>query len=382
MADEFTEVTSESGFSAIAKSIKGVLVGLAMCAGAPFLLWWNEGRAVEAATGLAEGERKCVSVPADKGEPGAALVLAHVQGKATADEELADPVFPVKAKALLLSRKVEMYQWEQEEKSEKKDKLGGGSETTTTYTYKKTWEDTWIDSTKFKQPKDHHNPPMPYESIEVVAKSAKLGKFDFSEGQIRRMGGETPLSVNDETVKGLPAEAAAYKAQDGKLISGKVSDPKIGDVRISFASVQPQDVTVVAGAQNNKFSEWAAPNGYKIDLIERGTFDIKAMFEKAQKLEAFITWVLRFVGFIVLWIGISMLFGPIVAIARIIPMFGSLVGTGVGMFAFVGAACISLGVIAVAWFAHRPILSIALLGGAALLVFLAKSRSSGNVKTA
>jgi hypothetical protein len=381
MADEFTEVTTESGFARIGQSIKGVLGGLAMCAIAPMMLWWNEGRAVDAATGLAEGERKCISVPADKGQ-GAELVLAHVQGKATSDEELADPVFPVKAKALLLNRKVEMYQWKEEEKSEKKDKLGGGSETTTTYKYHKDWFARPIDSEKFRIKKDHHNPPMAYESLEVVSKNAKLGKFEFNEGQIRSMGGHSPLTITEEVAKSLPAEAADYTVKDGKLVNGDVQKPKVGDMRISFQSVQPQDVTVVAGAQNDKFSKWLAPNKYEINLLELGTHDIKTMFAKAQSTEAMITWILRFVGFILLWIGISMIFGPIVAIARIIPLFGSLVGTGVGMFAFVGAACISLGVIAIAWFAHRPILSLLLIGGAVGILFLAKSRSSGKPATA
>lgn len=381
MSDSYTEYTSESGLSRIGSSFKGVLVGLVMCALAPIGLWWNEGRAVDAATGLAEGEKKCVSVPADKGESSGQLVLAHVQGKATTDEVLQDPTFPVKANALVLLRKVEMYQWVEEKESKSRDKLGGGKETKTTYTYEHKWVDRAVDSDKFKKPDGHRNPPMPYRSLSVFARSAKLGKFELSESLLRAIGGEVPLAVTDEMTRTMPAEAVAYRAQDGKLLKGIVSSPRVGDVRISFAVVQPQEISVVAGAQSDRFTDYKCSNGYTILLVERGQKDAKTMFENAKTVEAALTWILRFVGFIVLWIGISMLFGPIVAIARVIPLFGSLVGSGVGLFAFVMAACISCGVIAVAWFAHRPLLSLALLGGAAVLLFLAKS-SAGNRKAA
>jgi hypothetical protein len=61
----FTESTTQSWFSRIGNAIKGVLVGLVLFVVSFPLLFWNEGRAVQAYMGLAEGKNSVVSVPAD-----------------------------------------------------------------------------------------------------------------------------------------------------------------------------------------------------------------------------------------------------------------------------------------------------------------------------
>ena len=56
---------------------------------------------------------------------------------------------------------------------------------------------------------------------------------------------------------------------------------------------------------------------------------------------AMMTWILRLVGFIVMWIGISMVFGPFTTFADVIPFVGDLLGMGVGFFSFILAAVIA-----------------------------------------
>jgi len=57
----------------------------------------------------------------------------HFTGMATAGSPVSDPVSGISAGALKLRRQVEMYQWQQSEKPETRQKIGGGEETTTTY---------------------------------------------------------------------------------------------------------------------------------------------------------------------------------------------------------------------------------------------------------
>ena len=61
-----------------------------------------------------------------------------------------DGTFGVSVNAIMLNRNVEVYQWVEEQKSEKVKKLGGSEETITTYTYKKEWKPNLIDSKQFK----------------------------------------------------------------------------------------------------------------------------------------------------------------------------------------------------------------------------------------
>ena len=52
---------------------------------------------------------------------------------------------------------------------------------------------------------------------------------------------------------------------------------------------------------------------------------------------------------------------PIRVVADVVPIFGTLVGMGLGLVAFSVAAPLSLLTIAVAWIAHRPLLGITLV---------------------
>lgn len=362
MADHFEEISSESGLSRIGSSIKGVLFGLVLIAATPFGLYWNEKNAVVTAAGLTEGAGKVQSVPDSQVCKGEEPPLVHVTGKATTEETLQDPEFPpVKAVAIKLQRKVEMYQWVEHEKKEKRDKLGGGSETKTTYDYKKEWDDGWHDSSKFKHPKDHFNPDPAYKDWNKSAEKVLVGKFTLNTSLIRAIDNYTDFPVADAH-KGLSAEEQPkFHVSAGWMYSGKQGDPKVGDVRIKWHKVDPQTVSIVSGQKDNTFQMWKASNGTEVELLQEGTHDAKAMFEHAQNMNALMTWILRVVGFFAMWIGVSCLFGPIVAIARIIPFFGGIVDTGVTMFSFVVASCITLGVIAVAWFVVRPVLSVCLI---------------------
>ena len=142
-----------------------------------------------------------------------------------------------------------------------------------------------------------------------------------------------------------------------------------------------QDVSIVSSSMNNSFQPWKASNGKDIQLLQEGTHDSKAMFEKAQSDNVMMTWIFRLLGFIVMWIGVSMIVSPIEEFARAIPLFGMLlggaVGFGVGLFAFVVAAFATAVIIAIAWFAARPLLSIGLMVGVLGLLFAARSMRGG-----
>ena len=53
--------------------------------------------------------------------------------------------------------------------------------------------------------------------------------------------------------------------------------------------------------------------------------------------------------------GLALIFCLLAVIADVGPLFGSLVGAGVGFIAFLLAAALSLVAIALAWIAYRPV---------------------------
>ena len=210
--DTFTQVTSTSWIARLGKSILGVLIGIVLIIAAIVLLFWNEGRAVTTARSLAEGSHAVVAVGSASVDPANDGKLVYVSGDLTARAPLADQEFGVSANALRLVRKVEMYEWMEESKTERRDKLGGGEEEVKTYTYHRVWSDRYEDSSRFKHSDGHENPQMRYHGHTVVARDASLGAFRPGEQVLR-------LLPADERLPLAPGLTAPLRARVGSPVT-------------------------------------------------------------------------------------------------------------------------------------------------------------------
>uniref|UniRef100_UPI0040568567 TMEM43 family protein n=1 Tax=Candidatus Electrothrix sp. TaxID=2170559 RepID=UPI0040568567 len=225
--DSYTEVTEQSWFSRIGGAIKGIIFGFILFLIAFPLLFWNEGRAVKTYKTLKEGGGAVISVASDRVDPSNEGKLIHLSGKANTEEILTDPVFGVADNALRLLRKVEMYQWQESSESETKKKLGGGTETVTTYSYSKGWEDNVIHSSGFKRPEGHENPgAMPYNSEEQTAQQVTLGAFQLSTSQVQRINQFQPLSASEDSPLSENLEEGMRHWEGGFYLG---NDPAIPD---------------------------------------------------------------------------------------------------------------------------------------------------------
>ena len=371
--DSYTEVTNQSWFSRIGGAIKGIIFGLILFVVAFPLLFWNEGRAVKTYKSLKEGSGIVVSVPADRVEPANQNKLVHVTGKAITEATLNDSVFGVSANALKLRREVEMYQWDEESHSTTEKKLGGGTETRTTYSYKKIWASHPISSSSFKK-SGYNNPgSMPYSDAEELANNVTLGAFTLPQSLVHKINNTQSLPIGNDV--SLPEEMAGHRAQrhDGGFYLGdNPSSPQIGDVRIKFEIVPMQEISVVAQQTGNSFTAYQTEAGGTIELLQTGNKTAAAMFEKAQSDNKILTWILRAVGFFLMFAGLSMIFKVLSVLADVLPFLGNIVGAGTGFISFLIAGVLSLITIAIAWITFRPLLGGILLAGAIGLVVLVK----------
>lgn len=367
-ADSFTEVTSESWFGRIGGAIKGVLAGIVLIVVAVFVLFWNEGRAVKRHKTLKEGASAVVTVGIDQVDPASEGALVHLSGLATTEATLTDPVFGMSANALKLSRKSEMYQWEESSSKKTRKKLGGGTETTTTYDYKETWSTRAIDSSSFKKPEGHQNPgSMPHGSQSWLASDATVGAFRLSASLVGRIGGARPLVVSAPPQTSVEAQVHA----GGLYIGANPTTPAVGDVRVSFSVVEPADVSVIARQTSDGLTPYMTKVGGTIELLEMGLQSSEAMIQEAQASNQRLTWILRLVGLIVLAIACGLILKPLSVLADVIPLLGNIVEFGTGIIAFISALTIWLVTVAVAWVVYRPLFGIGLLvlaGGIVVLV--------------
>ncbi len=378
-SDTVTEVTSESWFGRIGGAIKGVVFGLVLFAIAFPLLFWNEGRAVQEYKTLREGGGAVVPVKSDRVDPANAGKLIHVTGQATADSTLSDAVFGVSAKALKLKRAVEMYQWEEKSQSETKKKLGGGTETVTTYTYAKTWSSGTIDSADFKEPSGHQNPgSMPYESSEQVAQPITLGAFTVSPSLVGRIDDFEPLSLGAGTA--VP-ESLKYKAKlqgTGFYVGVDPASPQVGDTRVEFSVARPTEVSVIAQQAGNSFAPYKAAAGGTIELLQTGVHSADSMIKAAQEANKVLAWILRGVGFLVMLMALNMILRPFSVAADVVPFVGRIVGAGTGFISFLVAAALSLTTIAIAWIFYRPLIGLTIVAVtvALIAIIVVKLRSA------
>jgi Transmembrane protein 43 len=364
VSNSYREVSSQSWFSRIGQSIKSVLVGLVMFVVAFPLLFWNESRAVQTTRSLKEGSGAVVSVQADKVDPANEGRLVHVSGPVTAEGTLTDEQYGVSAEALKLVRHVEMYQWTEDEKSEEKKKLGGGTETVTTYDYKKEWSDKAVDSSSFSHPEGHENPgALPVESETLTADPITLGAFTLSPELAEKLGGEVDLPVSQEQAAQIPeGQSEGVQVENGRFYLGEnPSSPQIGDARISFQVVNPGPRSLIAAQVGETFEPYATKAGDAILLLEEGTKSAVAMFKTAQDANMMMTWILRAVGFFVMFLGLLMIFKPIAVLGDVVPLVGTILGAGLGLFSFLTALFLSLVTIAISWIFVRPLLGISLL---------------------
>jgi hypothetical protein len=387
MSDRFTETTSQSWFSRIGESIKSVLIGLLMFVASFPLLFWNEGRAVRTARSLTQGSGSVVSVPADAVDPSHEGKLVHVTGPVTTSGPAADPELGVEAQGLKLVRKAEMYQWVESKKSETHKKLGGGEETVTTYEYKRDWSGDAVDSSAFKHPEGHENPgAFPVESQTFAAADPKVGAFTLAPEQIDQLNDGKDVPVGEEALANLPEELSdRAKISSGAFYLGDdPAAPKLGDTRISYQVVAPAVVSVIGAQTGQTFAPWQAEAGDTVFLVDEGTHAAAEMFQAAQSANAVMGWILRAVGFLLMFLGLALVFKPISVFADVVPLFGTMLGAGLGLFAFLIALFLSLVTIAIAWIAVRPMLAIGLLvlALAGLVLLVRRGRKQKAMRTA
>ena len=365
-------VTNESWLSRLGKSVIGVLFGLILFAGSFVLLFWNEGRAVQTARSLDEGLGAVVSVSPDRVDPASDHKLVHMSGGAKTDETLTDPKFGISANAVKLMRDVEMYQWQEHQSSQTRKKLGGGTETVTVYDYNKIWSPTVINSSSFREGW-HNNPTsMRFSSTTLVAQKVTVGAFRLTGEQIEKLGPAEDLNVDSGMIAGR--EIPVLVESGGLYVHANPSSPDIGDLRIRFRVVRPGPVSLVAMQVGDSFAPYQTRAGDALLLVEDGTKSAAEMFKSAQAQNTVLTWVLRAVGWLVMFIGLVLSSKPLSVLGDVIPFIGSLIGAGLGIFSFFISAALSLVTIAVAWVVYRPLVGIGLLVVAAGAIVLLVTR--------
>ncbi|ACO62472.1 predicted protein, partial [Micromonas commoda] len=346
----------------------GFLVGLVFFAASTALLWWNEGEAVAVYTSLKEARDAVVALPerarassANKGS------LVHVVG-ATSGDTLADPDFGVVyPDAVKLTRKSETYQWVERTHKRRVREDEHRTRVETSYTYDTRWREGTVRSSNFRYPHGHANPgPSPFDSRTYVAREVGVGDgFTLTPTLVDELtrAHNMPVAIRSPLPDGWTIRGGVvYSGSD----SAATTSPLVGDRRVAFSAVPgKQTVSVLAKqGKNGSLRPWTSPSGRRVVIVSHGRHSPNEMIASAERENAWKTWGLRALGFIVMIIGSALIVSPvreIVSYLRWIPLVGGIaagvVNLGVSLAAATASVSIACGVIGTSWLAHRPALA-------------------------
>ncbi len=355
--DSFRETTTTGLGSNIMNSIKGIFFGVLFLIGSIVLLSWNEGRSVNQADALKEMSENIITVTdakydvVNEGKP----VL--VQGFIKPTNALIDPLFGVVSDGLILRRNVEMYQWKEDKQSTTEDKIGGSTETTTTYNYVKTWSGNEVNSMSFKHPEGHANPSMVHKGHTFVT-DANIGEYHLSKNIVSNI-------YNFESYMGLSSMPdlveGAKNLKSYLYIGDTATIPKIGDMKISYEFAPAGEYTIAAESKNKALVSHSTINDRSFVFIRNGNISAQQLFKEELEFNSTLTWMLRVAGLIIMFMAFSMMMSLLTTLANIIPFLGSLVGGATGIVATVLTLIVGSMVIAIAWFTSRPMLSLVII---------------------
>ena len=391
----YTETTSTSYGQRLAGSAKGMIGGLLMFIIGTCLLWWNEGRTVRTAKAIGDAASHVESV-ADVSRVDASLngKLIHASAFADTKDTLTDDMFGVRELAIRLDRKVEYYQWVENAQTKEREKIGGGKETTTTYTYEKKWVDKPVNSAEFKDPQyqSANKVLSEVEERNEMAQHVTFGAYTLPELFVASISGSEPVEVRmteeqrftwNERLHMLRPKvntetSLVHTSANTVYLGLSPNSPQVGDVRVTFTKVPPADISLIAQVDGSTFKAYKAKNGQSFSRVQMGTVGADEMIEQARSENNMLTWVLRLVGVLLIVIGLKGMFGLLPMLFKVLPFLGSIVDAGVGLVSWIFGLAWSFIIIAIAWLVFRPIIGISLLVLAIAGIVFLKRRGKKN----
>lgn len=370
MPDSFSETTTTGYGSRIIQSIKGVVIGLVLFVASFGLLYWNEGRVDLSNMAKVSTEISSATVSVDSSLTGK---LISTTGVVNSDQMIGDNLFLNPDRLIAAEREVEMYSWIEKSESRSKTNTGGSETTETIYTYSKDWEKNPKSPNHFKHPEGHKNPQKSLGSYTNKVTAATVGVYHFDPQSVT-LPNFSPLSLHAQNVTlsdGATLANGSYLFIN-KSGGGTFDSPQVGDLRISYRVLRPGfDGTIFGKLNGSKIDPYFDQDGNNLYRVFTGTRDqgIATLHTEYTTL----LWILRLVGFLLMWFGLSALFGPISILMNILPIFGAISRSLIGVITFLVAFLLTSVTILVSMLLHSFLalmIALVIIVGAIIVFFV------------
>ncbi len=380
MPDQFKEVTKTGYGSRLVNSIKGIGFGILLFLGSFVLLYWNEGRVDVSEVAKNAVEVSSTEVAADMdGE------FVYTTGEITTEESVGDGMYFTAGDYLAVTRSVEMYAWVEKTESTSETNMGGSETTETTYTYVQEWTGMPTKTSNFKYPEGHNNPELPFEGETFTVTNASIGAYDIEVGKLDLPGFEdvtlneqnTELSGNAKLQGNyiyVPVGTTTVSVPTDSVTT--TAEPQIGDVRVSYEVLNEGFTGTVFGKlDGGKIVKYVdtEDTGAEVYRLFDGTRD-EALGQMHNEYTTML-WILRVVGFIMMSAGLGALFGPLSTLLDVVPFFGQLSRSIVGLISMVVSLVLTFVTIIVSKIAHSPLaIAVSVVVVLAVVAFVLKKK--------
>ena len=360
------ELKKNSFISRFLNSIGAVFIGLALIVICLIALGCNERKNVRAIRAYDEFGKNLIETGSAQANPVYDGKLVAIRGNLSFSP-VSDSSYQITANSFVLIRTVEMYQWREIQR-------GSSTDSEITYEYTGGWESSFINSGGFHNT-SYANKPWPSDAAfqyrSIYADDAQLGDFRVTPEQLSDLSASSIFTIpeNAQFPQGF------LRSADGRYIcSGDLSDPKIGDLRISFLISEITGASMLGKQQGNAIVSYTSKNGTPIERLFAGEMSGAEMVAQLQAENSAATWFLRIILTILVCAGFAMFFTPVQVLVSVIPFLGKYLGkatkTVAQVIGGIAGVVLSLLVIAISWIAVRPLVAIPLLVVTALLIVL------------
>ena len=308
----------------IVGSIGSLLIGILVFIGSFVLLYIGEMR-----TDYSDIAGKAVEISSAKEGD-----FVYLTGEIKSTNPLGDEVYLKNGDYIAVERIVEMYSWQEESETTSNDM--------TIYNYSREWTENPEDSSSFDSEVGHENPEMAVKSERFHTDKATIGEYSVNMDKVRFPAYEE-LKIDENNVD--LGNYETLEILDGKtyIYDGfaSIAEPEIGSIRISYNVIPSgKKVTVFGKVEGKEFTYHSGEKEKEVYRMFYGTKDDALGVLKGEY--SMWGWIYKILGFLVMWIGLSMILSPLSTVMEVVPIIGGMGKSALGAVAFVAAILLTI----------------------------------------
>ncbi|CAJ1942044.1 unnamed protein product [Cylindrotheca closterium] len=377
---EFSEVTGQQSYcERMQSACAGVCIGLLLFFGSWGVLFWNEGRAVKRQQDIDEGRGivqlvglTTINATIDKTKDNNLVwVTGVVDG---GSKNIYDDILKLNVTnltgALAYSRSAEMYQWVERKSTRTEKTSGGGTRQVTTYSYGQEWSSVLVSSANFREQQAGRTNPNSFllTPFSDASNDIGLGAYNLDSSVSSYITWSEVWT--DAPVNG---SAVSFNNYTTTFSSGTIYVRKsanvdtVGDNRATLSITLPDTVSVIAKqSTTGELEPYITEGDRELLLFSRGEKTSDELFAQAEEDNTTLTWILRFVGFLAMVIGVCLILNPIATAFDVLPfcgdaMEGCIGGCIIPCIALCICVPLTLLIVSIAWIFYRPIFAVGTL---------------------